>query len=320
MKNTNKKYEFANPTIGANTYAGQLALPYVSSAVKANSTVLNGGIRTIDGFNSKAVITSLTVADPLGAGNCDFNPTDSTIGESVITLTEFNVNLQYCRKTIYPTWIGQGMDRNGNLPQSFEAFMLETVVANVGQAIEDEMWQGGGNWGTGFLSNDGSWGSVTFGNSAMKDFTTQELTNAPSTANILDNLNEVYAKVVASKSALLSKEGFGFYMSQQMYSYYAMKLGSTTTFQQLGSAGAFTGLTYMGFPIYVCNGMFNDVIVATYPENLVLASNSLSDMNELRLIPAYEYDGSDNIKVAMRFSAGVGCSVPADGVIVYNFV
>ena len=143
MKNTNKKYEFANPTIGANTYAGQLALPYVSSAVKANSTVLNGGIRTIDGFNSKAVITSLTVADPLGAGNCDFNPTDSTIGESVITLTEFNVNLQYCRKTIYPTWIGQGMDRNGNLPQSFEAFMLETVVANVGQGIEDEMWQGG---------------------------------------------------------------------------------------------------------------------------------------------------------------------------------
>ena len=97
-----------------------------------------------------------------------------------------------------------------------------------------------------------------------------------------------------------------------------MSLGSSTTFQQLGSAGAFTGLTYMGYPIYVCNGMFNDIIVATYPENLVLASNSLSDMNELSLIPAYEYDGSDNIKVAMRFSAGVGVGISTDGVIGYN--
>ncbi len=319
MSKSNKKYEFANPTIGADTYAGQLALPYVSAAVKANSSVQNGGVRTIDGFNSKAVISSLTVADPLGAGNCDFNPTDSTIGESVISLTEFNVNIQYCRKTIYPTWIGQGMDRNGNLPQSFEAFMLETVVANVGQSIENEMWQGGGNWGTGFLSNDGSFGTVSFGNSALASFTTQELAENPSTDNILKNLNEVYSKVVSDKPAILSKEGFGFYMSQQMYSYYAMKLGSATTFQQLGSAGAFTGLTFMGFPIYVCNGMFNDCIVATYPENLVLASNSLSDMTELRVIPAYEYDGSDNIKVAMRFAAGVGASVPTDGVVGYNF-
>ena len=319
MSKSNKKYEFANPTIGADTYAGQLALPYVSAAVKANSSVQNGGVRTIDGFNSKAVISSLTVADPLGAGNCDFNPTDSTIGESVISLTEFNVNIQYCRKTIYPTWIGQGMDRNGNLPQSFEAFMLETVVANVGQSIENEMWQGGGNWGTGFLSNDGSFGTVSFGNSALASFTTQELAENPSTDNILKNLNEVYSKVVSDKPAILSKEGFGFYMSQQMYSYYAMKLGSATTFQQLGSAGAFTGLTFMGFPIYVCNGMFNDCIVATYPENLVLASNSLSDMTELRVIPAYEYAGSDNIKVAMRFAAGVGASVPTDGVVGYNF-
>jgi hypothetical protein len=282
MSKSNKKYEFANPTIGADTYAGQLALPYVSAAVKANSSVQNGGVRTIDGFNSKAVISSLTVADPLGAGSCDFNPTDSTIGESVISLTEFNVNIQYCRKTIYPTWIGQGMDRNGNLPQSFEAFMLETVVANVGQSIENEMWQGGGNWGTGFLSNDGSFGGVSFGNSALASFTTQELSADPNTTNILANLNEVYSKVVSDKPAILSKEGFGFYMSQQMYSYYVMALGSATTFQQLGAAGQFTGLTFMGFPIYVCNG-------------------------------------SDNIKVAMRFAAGVGASVPTDGVVGYNF-
>ena len=319
MKNNLKKYEFANPTIGANTYAGQLSLPYVSAAVKANLTVTGGGVRTIDGFNSKAVISNLTVADPLGAASCTFNPTDTTIGESVITLTDFNVNIQYCRGTVYDTWIGQGMDRNGNLPQAFEEFVLETLVANVGQAIETEMWQGGGNWGTGFLSNDGSFGNVSFGNSAMASFATQELSDNPSADNILKNLNEVYSKVVSDKPAILSKTGFGFYMSQQMYSYYAMKLGSETTFQASGAAGTFTGLTFMGYPIYICPGMFNDAIVATYPENLVLASNARSDMNEVRIIPAYQYDGSDNINVVMKFAAGVGCGVAADGVVGYNF-
>ena len=153
----------------------------------------------------------------------------------------------------------------------------------------------------------------------MASFTTQELTDAPATDKIIGNLNEVYAKVVDAKPALLGKAGFGFYMSQQMYSYYAMALASATTFQASGAAGTFAGLTYMGFPIYVCPGMFDDVIVATYPENLVLASNARSDVNEVRIIPAYQYDGSDNINVVMKFAAGVGCGVPADGVIGYNF-
>ena len=319
MNKNIKKYEFANPTIGANTYAGQQSLPYVSAAVKANLTVTSGAVRTVDGFNSKVVISNLSVADPLGAASCTFNATDTTLGESVISLTDFNVNIQYCRGTIYDTWVGQGMDRNGNLPGSFEDFVLETLVANVGQAIENEMWQGGGNWGTGFLSNDGSFGTVSFGNGAMASFATQEFSADPSSANILDNLNEVYSKVVSDKSAILSKPGFGFYMSQQMYSYYAMKLGSATTFQQLGSAGEFKGLTFMGYPIYICPGMFNDAIVATYPENLVLASNARSDMNEVRVIPAYQYDGSDNINVVMKFAAGVGCGIAGDGVVGYNF-
>ena len=319
-KNTNKKYEFANPSLdGATSYAGQLSLPYVSAAVKSNLTVTGGGVRTVDGFNSKAVISNLTVADPLGSASCTFNPTDTTIGESVITLTDLNVNVQYCRGTIYNTWIGQGMDRNGDLPGTFESFILETLVANVGQSIENSMWKGSATFGTGFLSNDGSFGNVSFGNSALANFATQELSANPSVTNILANLEEVYTKVVSDKSAILSKPGFGFYMNQKMYSYYTMKLAGTTTFQQLGAAGEFTGLSYMGYPIYICPGMFDDAIVATYPENLVMATNALSDLNEVRVIPAYEYDGSDNINVVMKFAAGVGAGIPTDGVVAYNF-
>ena len=155
-KNNYKKYDFANPSIGANTYAGQLALPYVSAAVKANDTIGKGYVRVIEGLNRKAVISSVAVASPLAAASCTFNATDTTINESVITLTDLNAQFQYCRGTVFPTWIGQGMDRTGNLPQSFEEFLLETAAAKVGAAIENDMWAGSTDFGAGFVSNDGT--------------------------------------------------------------------------------------------------------------------------------------------------------------------
>ena len=107
-------------------------------------------------------------------------------------------------------------------------------------------------------------------------------------------------------------------MNRKTYSIYAQALASATTFQQLGSAGNFTSLTFMGFPIYVCPGMFNDTIVATYPENLVVGTNLLTDYTEANVIPTFQYDGSDNVRVVMRFAMGVQTAVATDGVFGTN--
>ena len=105
MKNY-KKYDFANPSLSGDTYAGELALPYVSAAVKANDTIGKGYVRIIEGMNRKAVIDSLSVAAPLAQANCTFNATDTTITESVITLQDLKANFQYCRQVVFPKWIG----------------------------------------------------------------------------------------------------------------------------------------------------------------------------------------------------------------------
>ena len=70
----------------------------------------------------------------------------------------------------------------------------------------------------------------------------------------------------------------------------------------------------MGFPIYVCPGMFNDTIVATYPENLVVGTNLATDWTEARVIPTYQFDGSDNVRIVMNFAMGVQTAVGTDGV------
>ena len=312
--NLSKEYQF-DITVTDNTYAGKLALPYVTAAVKSPDTVAKGYVRTIDGLNSKAVISNLGINDPIVAAACSFSSgNDTSLTEQVLTLTDLKVNEEICRGTVFPTWIGENMDRNGNLPGTFSDFLLASIAAKVGESLENSMWKGSAIFGTGFQSNDGTLDETGADASACKDFFEVDLDGAISTVDILTDLGAVYNSVVANASGMLSKPGFGFYMNQKTYAIYAQKLAAETTYQQVGAAGTFTGLTYMGFPIYVCPGMFNDTIIATYPENLVVGTNLATDYTEVSLIPTYQYDGSDNVRVVMNFAMGVQTAVPTDGV------
>ena len=117
---------------------------------------------------------------------------------------------------------------------------------------------------------------------------------------------------------MLTKPGAGFYMNNKTYGFYIQALAAGGSNQGQVSGAGFNldgdNMTYFGFPIYRCPGMFNDVILFTYPENLVYGSNLATAYTEARLIPLYEYDGSDNVGISMRFAIGVQTAVPTDGV------
>mgnify|MGYP003137762175 CR=1 FL=1 len=311
-----KKRDFATDiTINGDTYAGVHAMPYVTAVVRTPDTVAKGYVRTIDGLTKSAVINNIASANPVQAAGCDFdNTTTISTTEQVLTLTDLKVNEQICRGTVFPTWMGQGMDRNGNLPQAFSDFVLQVVAGKAAQQLEIGIWQGAAPFGVGFLSNDGNQDEDGADNSAMKDFTEVTFANPLDAGDIIDGLKAVYSSAAANLPQMLTKPGFGFYMNAQTYSFYCQALAANTTFQGLGAAGSFDALTYMGFPIYVCPGMFNDVIVATYPENLVFGTNNSTDWTEVRLIPTYQYDGSDNVRIVMNFAVGVQVAVATDGV------
>tara|TARA_R100000655_G_scaffold34536_1_gene67191 strand:- start:640 stop:1617 length:978 start_codon:yes stop_codon:yes gene_type:complete len=311
-----KKRDFATDiTINGDTYAGVHAMPYVTAVVRTPDTVAKGYVRTIDGLTKSAVINNIASANPVQAAGCDFdNTTTISTTEQVLTLTDLKVNEQICRGTVFPTWMGQGMDRNGNLPQAFSDFVLQVVAGKAAQQLEIGIWQGAAPFGVGFLSDDGTQDQTGADASAMKDFTEVDFGDALAASDIITDLNSVYASAAANLPQMLTKPGFGFYMNAQTYSFYCQALAANTTFQSLGAAGSFDSLTYMGFPIYVCPGMFNDVIIATYPENLVFGTNNSTDWTEVRLIPTYEYDGSDNVRIVMNFAVGVQVAVATDGV------
>ena len=314
----NKKYDF-DITINSDTYAGELVLPYVRAALRSPDTIAKGYVRQIEGLNKSAVISQISSSNPIVSATCGWTAgANTSTSEQILTLTDMKVNEEICRGTVFPTWYGQGMDRNGNLPQAFGDFLLETVAAKAAAQLEIALWQGASPFGTGFLSDDGTQDEAGADASALKDFTEVDFANTIDNCDILTYMAAVYDAVASDVSGLLTKPGAGFYMNNKTYGFYIQALALAGSNQGQISGAGFNldgdNMTYFGFPIYRCPGMFNDTIVFTYPENLVVGSNSNSGWQEVRLIPKYEYDGSDNIAVVMQFAMGVQTAVATDGV------
>ena len=324
--NLSKEYQF-DITVTDNTYAGKLALPYVTAAVKSPDTVAKGYVRQIDGLNRKAVISNLGINDPIVAAACSFSSgNDTSLTEQVLTLTDLKVNEEICRGTVFPTWIGENMDRNGNLPGTFEDFLLSAVAGKAGAQLENGIWvaDAGGIFGAGFLSDDGVFDQNGLNASACADFTQSTLNSGAATtnANIDDALATVFDAVVGSHPGLIDKDGFGFYMNNKMYGFYGQFLTAAGTGQGInmrGSDQSIDGLTYLGYPVFRCPGMPDDAIVATYKENMVFGTNLATDWTEARVIPTYQYDGSDNVRIVMNFAIGVQTGVKTDGVVGCTF-
>jgi hypothetical protein len=328
--NLSKDYQF-NITITDNTYAGKLALPYVTAAVKSPDTVAKGYVRTIDGLNAKAVISNLGISDPIQAAGCGFSETDApanlALTEQVLTLTDLKVNQEICRGTVFPTWIGENMDRNGDLPGTFEDFLLSTVAGKSGEQLEEFIWTGASPFGTGFLSNNGTFDQTGLNNSALADFPQATIAGGAgvSAANAVTAFGKVYDQATADCPGILSKPGIGFYCNNKTYGFYIQQLAGQGAFthhqgiNNLGPDQAFAGVTYLGYPIYVCPGVPDDCIVLTYKDNLVFGTNLATDWTEARIIPTYQYDGSDNVRIVMNFAVGVQVAVKTDGIVGSDF-
>ena len=318
-----KKYDF-DITVSPNTYAGELALPYVTAAILGAETINKGRARLIEGVVNKAVINALDYdGGLLQASACDFaDGASMTLSEQVVTLNDLMVNEAICRGTVFPTFMAaQGrMVRDGQIPPNFTEFLLAATAEQAGKSLESLMWaaDAGTVWGLGLLSNDGVIDETGIDASAMADFA-EAVTDATFTAaNILTNMDTVFAAAAATPG-ILGKPGCGFYISYEAFAFFQQAIAAQGT--DLGYNRDLKAPTYLGSPVYATSGIPNtaDVIVFTYPDNIVVGTNAYTGNEAANLIPAYQYDGSDNVKVTMNFAVGVNVAVAADGVVGFAF-
>jgi len=298
----------ATTTSVTTTYAGEHSGKWISAALLSGVTLSNELITIMPNVKYKSVVSNLVSASGLADASCDFTATGAvTLTERILEPKSLQVNKQLCKADFRDTFqaIEMGYSAHDVLPKSFADYLLAHQAEQVAADIESHIWNGDAN-------NSGEFnGFMTLLTTDAALPAAQEVAGTTLTAaNIITEMGKV---ADAIPSRLYGKEGLRIYVSQNAMRLYVRALGGFGT-SGLGANGVdnkgtmwYQGgeLMFDGIPVVVANGLTADQMLASTKENLFFGTGLLSDQNQVKLIDLADIDGSENVRLIMRMTAGV---------------
>ena len=306
----------ATTTSITTTYAGQFANEYIAAALLSGKTLNDGAISIKPNIKYKEVIKKVATADIIKNATCDFTDTGTvTLTERIIQPEEFQVNVELCKKDFRSDWdaIQMGIGVFDQLPPSFADFLIAHVAGKVAEKTEQNIW-GGAN------ATAGEFDGFTVLMAADGDV--NDATNGGETSFTSSNIITLLGNTVdALPSAVYGKEDLTIYIPTVAFQAYVRALGGFGA-SGLGAAGINAqgtqwynmgnALAFEGIKIQLAPGMPTDHIVAGEASNLYFGTGLLSDHNEVKVIDMGDLDGSQNVRVIMRFTSGVQYGIGSD--------
>jgi hypothetical protein len=309
----------ATTTSITTTYAGEFAGKYIAAALLSAPTLDKGGITIMPNVKYKQVIKRVATDGIIKNATCGFDPTSTiTLTERILQPESFQVNLQLCKTDFRSDWdaIQMGYSAFDVLPKSFADFLIAHAAEKVAAGMETSIWQGVNTTAGEFagimtqLTTDASLPSA------------QEVAGTTVTAaNVIAELGKI---VDACPAALYGKEDLTLYVSSNIYRAYVRALGGFAasgvgangydnkgTNQQLGD------VYFDGVRVFMANGLAANTALLTQKSNLYFATGLLSDMNEVKVLDMGDIDGSQNVRVVMRFTADAKYGFASD-VVTYG--
>ena len=292
----------------ASNFAGKAAGFYISAALKASNSL--DYLTMIENIKFKSNIQALnqTVNSVVDA-TCDFTAAGTlALTEKVLEPKNLQVNMDICKETLLSSWEALQMRAGAGAPPpaSFDDYVISYMGEIIAQATEDSIW-GGTNVAGQF---NGFLGAVTGLLLPGVDATVvQDGAAIPYTAaNIIVNLQSA---VAAIPTTTLGKEDLHIYMSQRSYQYYISAVSTLGYVNAYNMNGDYVPM-FEGYKLAVCNGMEENQMVVAQKSNLFFWTDLLSDATRINLMDMATLDGSDNIRMVARYSAGVQTGTGAD--------
>ena len=289
------------------SYQGEFAGSYIASALLSGVTLSQGGVSIKPNIKFKEVIKKLALDSILKDASCDFDPTSNvTLTERILQPEEFQVNLQLCKKDFRQDWDAQsmGFSQYDNLPKKFSDFLIAQVAAKVAQKTEQNIWQGA----TANAGEFNGFQALLAADGDVVDVTGTTL----SATNIIAELGKV---VDAIPSAVYGKEDVKIYIPTSAAKFY-IQAQAALGYRELYNVGK-TEMNFQGIPLFTAPGLGNDKMVAAESSNLFFGTGLLNDWQEVKLIDMADIDGSQNVRVVLRGSAGVQHGIGSD-IVLYS--
>jgi hypothetical protein len=301
MKNIN----LSTTTSITTTYAGESAGKYIAAALLSAPTLEKGGITIMPNVKFKQVIKRVATDDIIRNATCDFDPTSTvTLTEKILQPESFQVNLQLCKTDFRSDWdaIQMGYSAFDVLPKSFADFLIAHAAEKVAAGMETSIWQG-------VNSTAGQFAGIM----TQLDVDTslpagQKI--AGTTVDATNVITQLGLMIDALPSALYGKEDLTLYVSNNIYRAYVRALGGFASngvgangYDNKGTNQVLNDLYFDGVRIFLANGLASNTALLAQTSNLFFATGLMNDMNEVRVIDMAENDGSQNVRVIMRFTA-----------------
>lgn len=306
----------SNPVI-TTTYAGEFAGKYLAAALLSAPTLEQGGVSILPNVAYKQVMQKVATGNIVANATCNFTASGTvTLTERVLTTEEFQVNLELCKLDLAQSWQSASMGYSAfkTLPKTFADFLIAHVAAKVAAKIETTIWNGTNATAGEF---DG-FRALMLADPDVIDVTSTAITSA----NVVAEIGKVVDAIPAS---LYGNEGLRIYVSQAIAKAYVRALGGFGA-SGLGANGTnaqgtqwYTNgsLSFDGIPIFMANGMKSTDMVATTVDNLFFGCGLLNDSSLCKTLDMSDIDGSNNVRVILRYNAGIQYGIGGD-VVLYS--
>jgi len=300
------------------TYAGEFAGKYISAALLSGKTLAEGNITVVPNVKFKQVMKKVATDGIVKNSSCDFDPTSTlTLTERILQPEEFQVNLQLCKQDFQSDWeaVQMGYSAFDNLPPQFSDFLIAHVADKVAQKMEQNIWNGTN-------ANAGEFDG--FRTTLLADGDVVDVAGQASTsANVAAEIGKV---MDAIPSAVYGNEDLVIYVPSNIYRNYIRSLGGFGA-NGLGAAGTNSegnqwynmgnAVSFDGIQLVLASGLASDTMVAAQKSNLFFGTGLMSDQNEVKVIDMADIDGSQNVRVVMRFTAGIQHGIGSD-IVLYS--
>ena len=296
----------ATTTSITTSYAGEKAAGFISAALLSAPTLDKGGVTVKPNVKYKQVMQKLAVGDIIADASCDFTATSSvTLTERYLTPKDFQVNLELCKKDFESDWLSieQGFSSFDELPKSFANYLIGHVAGKVAAKIENNIWNGVDTIGSGEFN-----GLIN-----LMDADADVIDVTGSAIDATNVIAELGAVVDAIPATIYGNAGISMYISQADARSY-VRAQAALGYKDLYHVGQ-TEMDFEGVKLFVANGLNGGQMVAGMKDNLFFGCGLQNDQNLVKLIDLADIDGSQNVRVVMRYSAAVQYAIGSEIVL-----
>lgn len=252
------------------------------NALQGSNTIKNDYFRVLPKVKADSVLVNKLTVDgglsQVDSRNCSWDPTKAaTIDSKELKLGKFKVNGEQCIEAL-DSFLSQAQYdafKLGEMPKDVEDVLMDRIAKSVGLDIEKYIW-------TATESGDGVDGIVT---KAIADSDVIDVAGTTLTvANVLEEIAKVYDAI---PQAVLDEQ-YGnpedakvrIFVSPKTYRFVRQALATTPTAVNVTSPSwTLDGgvVAYMGIEVVVAQGMANDKMLAAAKQNLILATDLMSE-------------------------------------------